>query len=78
AMLRSCTQMERLIRNFADLSEIEGNAVALRLGRHDAAQMLELAAEAFREAARARSLTFEILKPDEPITMTCDRDRLLR
>ncbi len=28
AMLRSCTQMERLIRNFADLSEIDGNAVS--------------------------------------------------
>jgi signal transduction histidine kinase len=78
AMLRSCTQMERLIRNFADLSEIEGNAVTLRLGLHDAAQMLELAAEAFREAARARSVTFDILKPDQPITMACDRDRLLR
>src|SRR3954470_7926339 len=43
AMLRSCTQMERLIRNFADLSEIEGNAVSLRLGLHDAGEMVELA-----------------------------------
>jgi signal transduction histidine kinase len=78
AMLRSCTQMERLIRNFADLSEIEGNAVPLRLGMHDAGQMLELGAEAFREAARAKSITFEIRKAEPPMTMTCDRDRLLR
>ena len=78
AMLRSCTQMERLIRNFADLSEIEGNAVSLRLGLHDAGEMAELAAAAMNDAARARSLNFEIVKPKPPITMRCDRERLLR
>ena len=78
AMLRSCTQMERLIRNFADLSEIEGDAVVLRLGLHDAGEMLELAAEAARDAARARSVTIEVLKPEAPISMHCDRERLLR
>lgn len=78
AMLRSCSQMERLIRNFADLSEIEGNAVALRLGVHDAAAMLELVAEACSEAARARSVSIALLKPETPITMRCDRDRMLR
>src|SRR3954454_18421960 len=61
AMLRSCTQMERLIRNFADLSEIEGDAVTLRLGLHDAGEMVELAAEAIGEAARARSVTVEVI-----------------
>src|SRR4051794_24822887 len=60
AMLRSCTQMERLIRNFADLSEIEGNGVALRLGVHDVGEMLELAAEAAADSAHARHVTIEI------------------
>lgn len=78
AMLRSCTQMERLIRNFADLSEIESNTIALRLGLHDASEMLELAAAAATDAARARSVTVEVVKPESPITMRCDRDRLLR
>jgi signal transduction histidine kinase len=78
AMLRSCSQMERLIRNFADLSEIEGNAVALRLGLHDAAEMLELVAEASSEAARARSVSIALMKPELPVTIRCDRDRLLR
>ena len=53
AMLRSCTQMERLIRNFADLSEIESDTVTLRLGIHDAGEMAELAATAMAEAARS-------------------------
>lgn len=78
AMLRSCSQMERLIRNFADLSEIEGNAVTLRLGVHDAAEMLELVAEASSEAARARSVSIALLKPEQPVTIRCDRERVLR
>jgi signal transduction histidine kinase len=77
-MLRSCTQMERLIRNFADLSEIESDAVTLRLGNHDAGEMAELAAAAMTEAARARSVILEVRKADPPVTMTCDRERMLR
>jgi signal transduction histidine kinase len=78
AMLRSCTQMERLVRNFADLSEIEGNAVHLRMGTHDAGEMLDLAAEAASENARARSLTLEVDKPEAHLHLRCDRDRVLR
>ena len=78
AMLRSCSQMERLIRNFADLSEIEADSVTLRLGLHDAGEMLEIAAEAIAETALARSVAIELRKPDGPLTMTCDRDRMLR
>jgi signal transduction histidine kinase len=78
AMLRSCSQMERLIRNFADLSEIEANSVTLRLGLHDAGEMLELAATASAETASARSVSIELRKPDEHVSFTCDRDRMLR
>jgi signal transduction histidine kinase len=78
AMLRSCTQMERLVRNFADLSEIDGNAVHLRIGTHDAGEMLELAAQAAGEAARARSITIEIDRPATNVHVACDRERMLR
>jgi len=78
AMLRSCTQMERLVRNFADLSEIEGNAVHLRMGTHDAGEMLDIAAEAAADNARARSLTLEVDKPAGHLHLRCDRERVLR
>lgn len=78
AMLRSCTQMERLIRNFADLSEIESNSLALRLGYHDARELLDLAAAAHRDAAQGRRVTIDVVQPEQPITMQCDRERLLR
>jgi len=78
AMLRSCAQMERLVRNFADLSEIEGNGVSLRLGVHDVGEVLELACEAALESAKARHLSIEIDKPKKGTTARCDRDRVLR
>lgn len=78
AMLRSCTQMERLVRNFADLSEIEGNAVHLRTGTHDAGEMLELAGEAAASSAHARSLTIELDRPATNLHVVCDRERMLR
>jgi signal transduction histidine kinase len=78
AMLRSCSQMERLIRNFADLSEIEADSVTLRLGLHDAGEMLEIAAGAIAEIALARTVAIELHKPEPHITMTCDRERVLR
>jgi signal transduction histidine kinase len=78
AMLRSCAQMERLVRNFADLSEIESNAVALRLGIHDAGEMLDMVREAESAAAEARNVTVDVKKPEPPIMLECDRDRILR
>jgi len=78
AMLRSCSQMERLIRNFADLSEIEADSVTLRLGLHDAGEILEIAAAAIAETALSRSVAIELRKPEENLTLTCDRDRVLR
>jgi signal transduction histidine kinase len=78
AMLRSCAQMERLVRNFADLSEIEGNGVVLRLGVHDVGEMLELTAEGAEENAHGRRVTIEVDKPERGVTVRCDRERVLR
>jgi signal transduction histidine kinase len=78
AMLRSCAQMERLVRNFADLSEIESDALVLRFGLHDAGEMLDMVREAEAAAAGARNVTVEVKKPERPIMIECDRDRVLR
>jgi signal transduction histidine kinase len=78
AMLRSCKQMERLIRDFGDLSEIEGDTVELRVNVHDAGELLELAAEGARTEAAAHDVTITIQPPPATLHVTCDRDRLLR
>lgn len=78
AILRSCKQMERLVRDFGDLSEIEADAVELRMGVHDAAQILEIAAEAARPNALARNVDIVVSAPEEPTLVRCDRERMLR
>jgi two-component system sensor histidine kinase KdpD len=78
AMLRSCKQMERLVRDFGDLSEIEAGAVVLRTGVHDAREMVETAAEAARPAAAARSVEVVVSAPAAPVMLRCDRERILR
>jgi signal transduction histidine kinase len=78
AILRSCKQMERIIRDFADLSEIESDAVELRLGVHDATQMVEMAAETARQAGLARNVSVAVHVPAEPPLVRCDRERMLR
>jgi signal transduction histidine kinase len=78
AILRSCKQMERLVRNFGDLSEIEGDAVELRLDVHDAGEMLEIAGDTARPNAVTRNIVVEVSRPATPLLLRCDRDRMLR
>jgi signal transduction histidine kinase len=77
AMVRSCRQMERLVRSFGEISEIESGRVLLRPGLHDAAQIADLVLEAARESAEARSITLEGLRPAAAVHVRCDRDRML-
>lgn len=78
AILRSCKQMERLVRDFGDLSEIEGNAVVLRMGVHDAGEMLEIIAEGARPQGLVRNVEIHVSRPHEPVLVHCDRDRMIR
>ncbi|MCL2723262.1 MAG: HAMP domain-containing histidine kinase [Polyangiaceae bacterium] len=78
AMLRSCAQMERLVRNFADFSEIDGGSVSLRMGTHDAGDMIELTADAARESAQVKDVALDVHKPSVSMTVRCDRERVLR
>lgn len=77
AILRSCKQMERIVRDFGDLSQIESDAVELRRGVHDAGQMLAIAVEAYREAAGTKGVVLDIVA-GEALILDCDRDRVLR
>ena len=78
AMLRSCTQMERLIRSLSEVAEIEGAGVELRVAPHDATELVDATAESVSEAARARAVTLDVRKPQAPVPLVCDRERLLR
>jgi signal transduction histidine kinase len=70
--------MERLVRDFGDLSEIESNAVVLRAGVHDAGEMVELAAESARQNLGTKNVKIAVERPDRPVLVRCDRERMLR
>jgi two-component system sensor histidine kinase BaeS len=72
AMLRACAQMDRLVRNLADLAEIEGGWGELRLAEHGVQEMLAMAGE----PARSRSVAVAIDAPAD-LKLRCDRDRVL-
>lgn len=78
AMLRSCARMDRLVRNFADFSEIEDGALDLRTGKHDAREVGEIAAGAARARAAERGVAIEVGAPEAPLVVECDRERVLR
>jgi signal transduction histidine kinase len=78
AMLRSCKQMERLIRDFGDLAEIDSGSVVLRYGMSDPEQLLEMAAEVARPNAAPRHVTIEVVRAGAPMLIRCDRERILR
>lgn len=78
AILRSCKQMERIVRDFGDLSEIEGHALHLRLGVQEAGELAAIAAEVAREAALSKNVAVAVVPPTAPLLVRCDRERLLR
>jgi signal transduction histidine kinase len=78
AILRSCKQMERLVRDFGDLSEIESDAVELRLGVHDANEIVAVSAETARTNAMARNVEVSVTIPEKPVPIHCDRERISR
>ena len=75
AMLRSCRQMERLIRALSDLSEIESNALELDRGRHDAAAIVELVLDA---VVTEKDLELTSSVPEAPLSIDVDTDRIKR
>ena len=78
AILRSCKQMERIVRDFGDLSEIESKALELRLAVQEAGELAAIAAEAARESAAAKNVDVTVAPPETPLLVRCDRERMLR
>lgn len=78
AVLRSCTQMDRLLRNFSDVSHLEAKDIALELSPFDARTVVELAVASVREVATTRRVAIELEMPADPVSLRGDRERLVR
>lgn len=78
AVLRSCTQMDRLLRNFSDLSHIEAGDIELVLTEQDARVLCEVAGEGARELAEGRRSRIALDVPDAAVPLRVDRERMTR
>lgn len=78
-LTESQSQIERLgwiTRNLLDLSRLDSGFVNLDVAAHDAGEMLQAAAGAFKQAALDRDITFNVIQPEPPLAVNCDRARM--
>jgi signal transduction histidine kinase len=78
-LAESQTQIERLewiTRNLLDLSRLDSGVANLELDTHDAGDVIQSSAAAFKQIALERGVTLNICTPDPPLTIRCDRARM--
>lgn len=79
-LTESAAQVERLewiTANLLDLSRLDGRLVQLDLAPHNVGDLLDETAAPFRALAGERSIELAIELPTQPLTLTCDRARLV-
>ncbi len=78
-LAESQIQLERLewiTRNLLDLSRLDAGLITLDVSEHDAGELIETAAAAFKTLAREKNVTLSILDPSSALQISCDRARL--
>lgn len=57
-------RLEWITRNLLDLSRLEAGLVTLDIARHDAGELVEAAASAFKALAQEKEIAFSIRLPE--------------
>ena len=79
-LAESAVQVARLqwiTANLLDLSRLDGRLVTLDLAEHNAGDLIDEAAAPFRAIAAERGVDLQIRSPQPPVSLVCDRSRLL-
>jgi signal transduction histidine kinase len=69
-------RLEWVTRHLLDLSRLDAGLVTLDLAEHDAAELVEAAASAFRALAGEKAIALSIQPPPSPVALYCDRARI--
>jgi signal transduction histidine kinase/PAS domain-containing protein len=69
-------QMRRMIDDLLDMTALEAGRLAVQIGEHDAAQLLQVTGDQFAPLAAARELALVVTPPDTKLVVACDRQRL--
>lgn len=75
-ILRTVSQLSRLVDDLLDLQKFETGALQYQLGEGDLGAMVHEVAKAFAPIAEARGLTFTVTAPAGPLGWYFDADRL--
>jgi PAS domain S-box-containing protein len=75
-ILRTVSQLSRLVDDLLDLQKFETGALQYQLGEGDLAAMVHEVAKAFAPIAEAKGLTFTVTAPAGPVGWRFDADRL--
>ena len=78
AIQRSTAGMKRLVGDLLDIAAIEAGRLHVEVARGDVASVLRDAAEPFRFAAQAKSLTLELEETPPSVHALFDHDRVLQ
>jgi signal transduction histidine kinase len=74
---RSAQRMSALIRDLLELAAAEAGRLVIHAERHDAAALLTEAIEMMQPLAAQKSLRLSPERPNEPLMVLCDRERIL-
>src|SRR5262245_27318529 len=74
---RSAQRMGALIHDLLELAAAEARRLAIHAEPHEAGAILTDAVEMMQPIAAQRDLTLSPQRPDEPLMVLCDRERIL-
>jgi signal transduction histidine kinase len=69
-------RLEWITENLLDLSRLEAGLVTLDVGTHDAGELMETAAGAFRALAQEKGINLSVETPALPVEVHCDSRRI--
>ena len=64
------------MENLLDLSRLDAGIAALAMAPHDAGDLAAAAAAAHAPAAERKGIPLSVRRPDRPLTLACDRQRV--
>jgi signal transduction histidine kinase len=65
-----------IVENLLDLSRLDAGIAALAMAPHDAGDLAAAAAAGHAAAAERKGIALSVRRPDRPLTLTCDRQRV--
>jgi signal transduction histidine kinase len=69
-------RLEWITDNLLNLSRLDARLAPLDLADHDAGEVLESVARAYKPRAQQKGVALTVEQPDQPITLRCDRAQI--